>query len=143
MIRFYLVARSKDGLSEAKPITLERATMGFAPLNPSGLRYGPAGYARKYDPNQPRVPAGNPDGGQWTSGGSGENAGRPTTNPLESFAAARRRGRSMAYCLRQLAIDNLYCATREPASVRAACRSQAMERCPNCIVGRPIPPLPF
>lgn len=23
----------------------------------------------KYDPNQPRVPAGNPDGGQWTDGG--------------------------------------------------------------------------
>lgn len=27
--------------------------------------------ARKYDPNQPRVPAGNPDGGQWTGGGGG------------------------------------------------------------------------
>jgi hypothetical protein len=24
--------------------------------------------ARKYDPDQPRVPPGNPDGGQWTSG---------------------------------------------------------------------------
>ena len=24
----------------------------------------------KYDPNQPRVPAASPDGGQWTSGGS-------------------------------------------------------------------------
>jgi hypothetical protein len=24
---------------------------------------------RKYDPNQPRVSSGNPDGGQWTSGG--------------------------------------------------------------------------
>jgi hypothetical protein len=30
---------------------------------------------RKYNPNQPRVPAGNSDGGQWTSGagGSGQN----------------------------------------------------------------------
>lgn len=27
--------------------------------------------AFKYDPNQPRVPAGNPDGGQWTSTGNG------------------------------------------------------------------------
>lgn len=27
----------------------------------------------KYDPNQPRVPAGNPDGGQWTSAGSGSD----------------------------------------------------------------------
>ena len=31
------------------------------------------GGERKYDPDQPRVPAGNRDGGQWTStGGSGE-----------------------------------------------------------------------
>ena len=26
---------------------------------------------RAYDPGQPRVPAGNPDGGQWTSDGGG------------------------------------------------------------------------
>lgn len=26
---------------------------------------------RKYSPSQPRVPAGNSDGGQWTSGGGG------------------------------------------------------------------------
>ena len=26
-----------------------------------------------YDPNQPRVPAGHPDGGEWTSEGDGEN----------------------------------------------------------------------
>jgi hypothetical protein len=29
----------------------------------------------KFDPNQPRVPAGNPDGGQWTSTGSGSGRG--------------------------------------------------------------------
>jgi hypothetical protein len=29
---------------------------------------------RKYDPNQPRVPAGNPDGGQWTALGLGEES---------------------------------------------------------------------
>ncbi len=28
-------------------------------------------FAQKYDPNQPRVPVGNPAGGQWTSGGAG------------------------------------------------------------------------
>jgi hypothetical protein len=26
---------------------------------------------RKFDPSQPRVPAGSPDGGQWTDGGGG------------------------------------------------------------------------
>ena len=29
-----------------------------------------------YDPNQPRIPAGNPDGGQWTEKGDGENERR-------------------------------------------------------------------
>lgn len=28
-------------------------------------------FARKYNPDQPRVPAGNTGGGQWTSGGGG------------------------------------------------------------------------
>lgn len=44
------------------------------------LRYGlPAWqreHARKYSPNQPRVPAGNPDGGQWTTDG---RSGRSST----------------------------------------------------------------
>jgi MafB19-like deaminase len=41
------------------------------------------GAHRRYDPNQPRVPAGNPDGGQWTdAGGSGD---------VDEFSAARRR----------------------------------------------------
>lgn len=30
--------------------------------------------SRKYNPNQPRVPAGNSDGGQWTDGGIGSTA---------------------------------------------------------------------
>jgi len=43
---------------------------------------GPA--VRKFDPDQPRVPAGNRDGGQWTSGG-GEASEVPSI-----IAAARR-----------------------------------------------------
>lgn len=38
----------------------------------SGLRF--AHYARKYDSNQPRVPAGSPDGGRWTSGGASDQS---------------------------------------------------------------------
>ena len=34
----------------------------------------------KYSPSQPRVPRGNPDGGQWTDGGGG---GSPTLNPTD------------------------------------------------------------
>ena len=35
-----------------------------------------------FNPNQPRVPVGNPDGGHWTGdGGSGGGEARPTQNP--------------------------------------------------------------
>jgi hypothetical protein len=41
------------------------------------IRWQKAPRARKaYNPNQPRVPAGNPDGGQWTSGDGGGDADR-------------------------------------------------------------------
>jgi hypothetical protein len=40
---------------------------------------------KQYDPNQPRVPAGNPDGGQWTSGG-GSGGG-----PRSEYAQLRPR----------------------------------------------------
>jgi hypothetical protein len=39
----------------------------------------------KYSPDQPRVPAGNPDGGQWTDGGGGGAE-------LTDFSAQARRG---------------------------------------------------
>ncbi len=49
-------------------------------VRPDAARYLPPGadvakafpaLARKYNSNQPRVPAGNPDGGQWTDDGEG------------------------------------------------------------------------
>jgi hypothetical protein len=44
---------------------------------------------RHYDPNQPRVPPGHSDGGQWTDGGDGEDAKvRPAlVGPALPFAA--------------------------------------------------------
>jgi len=105
------------------------------------LRFGfGRSHARKYDPDQPRVPAGNADGGQWTSGAGGEGS---TEDPLETFGAASRRGRSAAYCMAQYAIDNLLCNSVEPASRRAVCRGQAAERLGACLAGRPIPPLSY
>lgn len=49
-------------------------------------------FERRYSPDQPRVPAGNPDGGQWTgpAGGSGRSAtrGRGRANkPLRTALA--------------------------------------------------------
>jgi hypothetical protein len=86
-------------------------------------------YTRKYDPNQPRD-----DRGRWVDAGG---------DPMESFAAARGRGRSAAYCMAQYAVDGLMCNSVKPASRAAACWKQAAERLGNCLAGRPIPPLNY
>jgi hypothetical protein len=47
---------------------------------------------KAFDPNQPRVPAGNPDGGQWTDGGGG--GGDDATSDVRVAQVRRgRRGR--------------------------------------------------
>jgi hypothetical protein len=48
---------------------------------------------RKYDPSQPRIPAGSSGGGQWTSGagGGGDRDGWPSPGRPPG-GAARRRG---------------------------------------------------
>jgi hypothetical protein len=45
---------------------------------------------RRYHPDQPRVPAGNPDGGQWTDGGGGFGSGRSSSSvdPIKTGATA-------------------------------------------------------
>jgi len=50
-----------------------------------------------FDPRQPRVPAANPDGGQWTSGGSSQGE----RVQLDEISAARR-GRGHHYVTREL-----------------------------------------
>jgi hypothetical protein len=46
-----------------------KQNIAFCRLQLAAVRHGVA--LRKYDPHQPRVPAGSSDGGQWTSGESG------------------------------------------------------------------------
>jgi hypothetical protein len=121
------------------------------------LRFGYEAWKRNrahkanFDPNQPRVPAGTPDGGQWTGDGPSLAPARAELTPRRSGTPARKpaayklaaRGRqSAAYCWNQMQIDMLYCSTR-PAPVNAACRAQAMERYAACLTGKPLPPLPF
>src|SRR4051812_18441285 len=42
---------------------------------------------RKYSPGQPRVPAGSPDGGRWTSGRGGVGGGGGTDDSAEADGA--------------------------------------------------------
>jgi hypothetical protein len=41
-------------------------------------------YQRKYSPDQPRVPAGSPEGGQWTSGEGGAGSDSAQTTELSA-----------------------------------------------------------
>lgn len=101
-------------------------------------------HQRKYSPNQPRVPAGNPDGGQWTDGGAELNPGSSSSlasRPAAYLLAASGK-QSATYCWNQMQIDMMYCATRPPP-INAACRAQAMQRYAACLSGKSLPPLPF
>ena len=102
----------------------------------------------KYSPDQPRVPAGVPTGGQWTSeggGGTGAPSSTATTGIKPSAAGSKPRTQTASrispqleeQCELQLRQDKFICNT-----VRSrACHGQAMLRYANCLRGLPIPPL--
>ncbi len=128
ILKAYLDSLSPEELLEVRP---DQYT----------IRFGARG-ERKYDPNQPRVPAGRSSGGQWTDGADNE-ALSDDASGMETFGAARRTGRSVAYCMTQYAVDGLLCRSLEPPSRRASCWGQAAERLSACLSRRPIPPLNY
>ena len=74
----------------------KRVATGYEPLPASFAPSSLATLRAKYDPNQPRVPAGNPDGGQWTDGGGGygdseADEGDQELLPANAVPNARRR----------------------------------------------------
>ena len=75
----------------------KRAAVGYGPLQAEGgdgvVPEIGARVALKYSPEQPRLPAGNSDGGQWTSGGGGvasEASRRRTVDFISPAQQARR-----------------------------------------------------
>lgn len=60
-----LLQRQLEGL------TIDELMRGVGPTAANGQ------HARGYDPNQPRVPAGHPEGGQWKSNGGGGGINDP------------------------------------------------------------------
>jgi hypothetical protein len=80
------------------PIEANAGGEGNTSANTNG-QAAPA--VQKYSPDQPRVPAGNPDGGQWTNegGSAGPNDSRVISDaspdpiePGQQYAASTRRG---------------------------------------------------
>ena len=59
------------GMLSAAQATLKRAS-GCEHGQGCGCRDAGSPSLRKYNPDEPRVPKGNPDGGQWANGGNGE-----------------------------------------------------------------------
>jgi hypothetical protein len=102
---------------------------------------------RKFSPSQPRVPAGVPEGGQWTSeGGDGDSSnGRASENPTvgngkpKTKIAARVSPEREAECELIRRNDEFICK----AFQSRACYGQAMLRYANCLQGLPLPPLNF
>jgi hypothetical protein len=86
----------------------------------------------KFDPNQPRVPAGNPDGGQWTDEGA-QPAGQVGVTPVARRISPARE----AECEAQHIRDIFQC---KMVGLQA-CYEQANLRYANCLAGLDIPPL--
>ncbi len=120
------------------------------------------GIERKYDSSQPRVPAGQPEGGQWTSGGTSNSSQvdptkdvRSNVNPKKKpersttgsgaqserptqIASRTSPGRE-AECELMQRKDEFICK----AFRSRPCYEQAYLRYSNCLSGRSIPPLNF
>lgn len=62
MTRFIFQETPPDLLAKAAPLYAELAALR--------MQRALVILARKYNPDQPRVPAGNPDGGRWTDTGA-------------------------------------------------------------------------
>lgn len=90
----------------------------------------------KYSPDQPRVPAGNPDGGQWTSDAGTDSA---DSQPTDISGARRVSPGVEAECEAQYKQDVFVCN----AFQSRACFAQATLRYANCLAGLQIPPLNF
>lgn len=85
----------------------------------------------KYNPNQPRAPAGRPDGGQWIDSHSSSKVAGP-------FNELNR-----AKCEAQYQSDEFQCTFAALARSRQACLEQARSRYTSCMKDLPIPDLTY
>jgi len=84
--------------------------------------------ARKYDPNQPRVPAGNPDGGQWTSGNESD-----VQRIVEMANRLNLAARPDAY---QRCLDLCYRLLERPQRPGSDRNTWDFHKCMNACLGR-------
>ena len=90
---------------------------------------------RKYDPNQPRVPSGQPGGGQWTDGSSGTRESK-RVRPESIIARAKRlalKDRPDAY---QSCLDLCYRYLNVPQPPWSDRNENDFHKCMNACLGR-------
>jgi hypothetical protein len=72
-----------DNAAADRPMVL--TATGFVPIEANaggeGTKDQTAPVVKAFDQSQPRVPAGNPDGGQWTTGGGGSQSSSDSAKP--------------------------------------------------------------
>lgn len=89
----------------------------------------------KFNPDQPRVPAGNPDGGQW---GSNSSSGVTGDMPIDAIASIG--GRALKeICEAQFERDIFQCRMVGLQS----CYEQAYQRYAACLARAQIPPFNY
>ena len=88
-------------------------------------------YERKYSADQPRVPAGSSEGGQWTNG-DGTESGESQSRVVARISPGRE-----AECEFQYRQDTFICNLVGTRS----CWAQAMFRRAQCLIGGYVPPL--
>lgn len=92
----------------------------------------------KFNPDQPRVPAGSSDGGQW-SGGSGDGSATIDGLPPGDAVAAITSRALRAICEAQFERDIFQCRM---VGLRS-CYDQAYQRYAACLARQQIPPFNY
>ena len=86
-------------------------------------------WQRKYRPDQPRAPAGVPEGGQWILvDGTAIKVAGPWNDVNRPKCNAQYEG------------DMFQCSFARAARSRAACEDQGMTRFVSCMKDNPVPP---
>lgn len=102
ILKSHLDSLSSDELMRVRPYYW---ALRFGPVAWSA-HHAKAGHPSHYNPEQPRVAAGDPDGGQWTSVAESTNT---MSDAPASFALASRRNVNEADCDLQYKLDTFKC----------------------------------
>jgi hypothetical protein len=112
---------------------------------------------KKYSPDQPRVPKGTHDGGQWTSGSkAGADAPSTTPSPGDAKSGGGQRTNGAAQQTTRVAARRISPARESECEAQyaadifqckmvglMACYAQAALRYANCLQGLPLLPLNY